>query len=280
MVRFNMKREGLFRVTSDSDKVIAGVPIPPGGAVLQVQGHVDVMTDVCVAIDAEVRYALNAYVIPMTDFDSSVDVNTLWDNIVPKDDAATGDIEANESSADGDPEYEPGSPDLETIVGIHGTPLVPVFRRERAMTYASHPMFAHLDTTNFFWPAERIPVSISKKVRVDQPSMLLWGFSSPLLDITTTSSLVTPTLQEWGRMQFMKDALTDMMKNALQLVEAGSETPYEEAQAHIVKLLEKVVIEEAGVAAHLTAVAFNVYSSMNFKVDMPEQGVNLELTGG
>jgi len=280
-MRLNMNRKGLFLVGGGTDRVVAAVPVPAGGSLLQVGGSVSIMPVAAIPIDAMTAYSLNMYVIPVPDFDTPVTLDVLWDNIVPKDDDATDTLDLDEAgSGDTNPEFEVGSPDLETILGIHGTNITRVFGRKRFLSYGSHPMFSHINSTPFFWPAEDVPVRINRKVRVQSPSMVVLGMSAPALDITVTTLQSTPTLAEWGRMSFLKDTLTDMVKNSLGLVEAGAETPYEEAQALIVKLLETNVIEEAGVAAHLLSTAYNVYSKLNFKIDMPEVSVGGELTAG
>lgn len=262
------------------DQVVAGVPVPEGGSVLQVQGFVDVMTNARMKVDEMCGYSLNMYMIPLQDFDTTVTYDILWDKLVPKDDTDTDLLVLDEAAVDIAPEEEPGDPDLETILGIHGTPLQVMFRRNQMFTFPSNPRHVHLDTSHYYWPSERVPINITRRVYASGPSMCLFGFSSPTMDITTTGLRSTPVLKDWGRMQFIQDTLKDMLKNALGLVEAGAETPYVDAQAFLVDLLESNVIEEALAADHLLSMAYNVFTRLNFKVDMPENNGKAELTSG
>jgi len=271
---------GLWVVTGGEDQVIAGVPVPDGGSVLQVQGFVDIMVNARMKLDEMCGYSLNMYMIPLSDFDSVQTYDVLWDTMVPKDDTDDDLLDLDEGAPDTAPEEEPGDPDLETILGIHGTPLTRMFHRNTLFTYANNPRHAHLDTNHYYWPSERVPINIKRRVFANGPSMCLFGFSSPTMDITTTSLRSTPVLKDWGRMQFIQDTLRDMLKNALGLVEAGATTPYVDAQSFLVDLLESNVIEESLAADNLLSVAYNLFTRLNFKVDMPENNGKSELTSG
>ncbi len=278
MIRLNQRRKGLFQVTGATDRVIAGVAVVRGGSVLQISGHIDVMPVQRLAIEEVVNFSLKAYMIPVPDFDTSIGYDVLWDRFVPKDDSATDTIDIDEAAADTDPEDEPGSVDLERILGLHGSRLIRVFDRKTEFSVAGFPRHIHLDTTHFYWPSIRIPVRINRKISASEPSVVVFGMSSPNMGEHTTTLHVTPTIQEWAKMLFLPDTLTDMLKQAIGAVETGAETPYVEAQALIVKLMAPKMIEEATRATDYLATSLEVGVDLNFKVGYPDNEIRGELS--
>lgn len=274
----NMHRTGLFRVVKNTDQVIASAPIPPGGRLISAQGQFHILTDSILALNNVVSYGIGGYVVPVLDPDTPVTVDTLWDTLIEKDDTAAADLDLDTADADTDPEYEVGSPNIQRILQINATETAQVFKRRRWLTLASHPQNVHFDNTLKFIPGEVVPVSVNKQVAVNAPSMLLFGFSSPNLDVTTTGLESTPTEQQWGFMSYMKSTVMDMVKDALVAFEAGAETPYAEAAALISKLLEDTAIEETVMAAQMVAVDFQVLVDMTIQVLMPEQSDLTQLT--
>ncbi len=278
MLRLNQRRKGLYEVTGQSDEVVAGVAITRGGSLLQVQGHIDVMPIQRLAIEEVVNFSLSAYVIPVPDFDTSITYDVVWDRFVPKDDEATDPIDIDEAAADANPEDEPGDIDLEAVLGLHGTRLTRIFSRKTEFSVAGFPRHIHLDTTHFYWPSIRIPIRINKRVNCSEPCVVLFGLTSPLMDSHATTKHSTPTLQEWAKMLFMPDTITDMLKQAIGAVETGAETPYVEAQALIVKLMAPLMIEEAARGSDYLATSLDVGVDLNFKVGYPDSEMRKELT--
>lgn len=283
MVILNQKRHGLFQVATATDRVVAGVAVPRGAKVTQVQGHIDVMPTARVAIDAAINYSLRGFMVPVHDFDTQITYDQIWDNLVPKDDPATGTISADEDAGDSQAIDEIGFADLETIMGIHGTKLISTYKREMEMSYASHPMFSHNDqitpfTDSFYWPAERHNIKLNRGYFAVEPSLFLLAVSNPGTGGTATATHSSPTITEWSRMSVLEYTLQQMMINFIGAVESGAETPFEEAQALIVKLMEPTAIEEAARGGGFFAPTLNVNAKLNFKVMYPEKRLGGELT--
>lgn len=278
MVILNQKRKGLYSVAATVDRVVAGVAVPRGARVTQVSGHIDVMTTTRMIIDEVLDYSLRAFMIPVHDFDTQITYDQIWDNLVPKDDAATDTIDADEAAGDVVAIDTPGLPDLETIMGIHGTKLISVYKRQGQFSYPSHPMHAHLDTNAKYWPGERHNIKINRPIFAPEPSLLLFAVSNPASLATRTTLDSSPTITEWARMSVLEYTLQQMMINFIGAVETGAETPWEEAQALIVKLMEPAQIEESAVTGHFLSLALQANVKMNFKVDYPEKRLGGELT--
>ncbi len=278
MVILNQVRKGLYRIATNVDTVVAGVAVPRGASVNQVSGHIDIMTSARIAINDRVNYGLRAFLIPVPDFDTSVTYDVLWDRLVPKDDAATATVDADEAAADTASMDILGEPDLETIMGLHGAKLSKIYKRLVEWSYASKPMHAHLDTTHFYLPGERHKININRKIVAREPSILMFGITNGITTNTAVTLPSTPTITEWARMMTLDHTLQEMMLNFIGAVESGAETPYEEAQALVVKLMEPTTIEQASVAGFYLATTLEANVSLNFKVQYPMKRLNRELT--
>jgi len=283
LVILNQKRKGLYQVAAAADRVVAGVAVPRGAKVTQVQGHIDIMSSARLAIDSVVNYALRGFMVPVHDFDTQITYDQIWDNLVPKDDSATDTIDADEDAGDTTAIDTPGLPDLETIMGIHGTKLMSTYKKQVEMSYASNPQFTHLDvitpfTDTFFWPSNRHSIKLNRGYVAQEPSLFLLAVSNPASTATTTALHSSPTITEWSRMSVLEYTLQQMMINFIGATEAGATTPYVEAQALIVKLMEPSSIEEASVAGHFVDPVLQASVSLNFKVDYPEKRLGGELS--
>ena len=70
---------------SDRDEVISHVPLPPGGAynAIHMQNHILGAEDA----DASdiLAYGISGFVVPVIDVDAALNLDTMWDNLIPKD---------------------------------------------------------------------------------------------------------------------------------------------------------------------------------------------------
>ncbi len=283
MVILNQKRQNGTQVPAGADLVIAGVAVPRNGAVVQVSGHLDVMPTARLPIDSLTNFSVRMYLIPMPDFDTQDSYDDIWDRFVPKDDAATDTIDVDESAADSDEVDTLGIPDLESIMGIRGTKLTSVYKRGVEWSYASKPMYPTHDqitpfTDEFFWPAERFPININRKVGTPEPALLLLAVSNPVTTNTTSTGHSSPTIQEWGRMTMMDETLKQMKMAYLGETEAGATVIWTEAQALAVKLMEPPVVESGAVAGHYLESTLQASCKLNFKVQYPEMSIRREIS--
>lgn len=281
MVVINAHRFGLYAIDSNSDQVFLGVPIPPGGRVLQVQGKCAVMPSARLKIEEVVAYGVKAFVMPVFDPDTQQTYDLLWDALVEKDQVGSSLLDLDTSATDTTPEEELGEWDLQDVLGINATRMVEVYERERLISYPTHPMNAHLDTSvHYFWPAEAFNIRVMKPVFVEQPAMLLFGFSSPAMDRTTTGLRSTPLEREWAQMTYMDDTISDMVKNAAGLTASGTQEAGVEAQAMLAELVEDSVIEETARANALLAVTWLLNIDATIQIEMNQPSPNRQIHGG
>lgn len=274
-----MKQAGLLVVAAGADRVLAAWPMPPKSRLVNVQGKITYGPTAVLALDAVVAAAVSGFVLPVPDPDAAVGVNALWDRLVPKDTAQADDaIDLDTLTADTSPEWEPGIPDLITILGLDQNP--EWFRRRTWMDINSHPTFIHLDTTVKFLPGEVVSVKAQPRIGTDVFAMAMIGFSSPLTTITIAGEETSPTKPQWGMLMFLETTIVDMMKLLFSLPETGAESPYEDASIYLADLTERGVGEESGRGDDFTAVSYNVNFHLTAQIWMKEHGEISNLASG
>lgn len=274
-----MKQAGVQRVNSGADTVLCSFPMPPQSRLVNVQGTVTFGPMAVIALDQVCASALSGFVLPVKDPDGNVAADTIWDEEVPKDAAQADDaIDLDAETADASPEWEPGLPDLITILGLEQHP--EWFRRRTWMDINSHPNFIHLDTTVKYLPGEVVRIKAQPRIGTDIFALAMLGFSSILSTITTTTTLKAPTKQQWGMLMFLETTIVDMMKLLFSLPEAGAESPYEDASIFLADLTEPAVMEVAARAADFIPVNYNVNYRVTAQIFMKEHGEINNLASG
>ncbi len=156
-------------------------------------------------------------------------------------------------SANANVVHEPGEASMDQIMGMQPVELELVYAREKMISFANSGRGWINATPDTYIPTDFFNINIKKKYFVSTPSVLLMGASAPNMDDIITSTPSTPTaVGHWYQMQFIKDTLDDMFKFLVGLVEAGAETPYEEAAQRIADWLYEDVLEHdaASFATH------------------------------
>lgn len=246
--RMIARRTTQTTIASDSDEVIFGLSLPRGTVLNGINGIVHAMAIENLAQNQAVYYGIEGWVIPITDPDASTTFENLWDIHVPKDTDVQS-MDLDDGSADVQTFFEPGETDWGAIFDIGIRPRR-IFQRLRMVTVASMGVWKYLDTETPFakeWrPQLTIPIKVKKKVRVKQPSVVLFGFSSPAMTDTTPTKESQLLEAEWGQVQYIDHMLERAQMDLLGLTETGAETPWEEATDLLQKHLDPDLIEENG----------------------------------
>ena len=101
------------------------------------------------------------------------------------------------------------------------------------------------DTSVLEWAtSEVINIRVRKNYAIRQPSALVFAFASPAMDDLTSTPENVAAENEWPRLQYMETVLEQALIKFMGLVEAGAETPWEEAAALLRKHLEPDVYED------------------------------------
>ena len=110
-------------VPAGTDKVAAWAEIPGGGKLVSVAGELHVVGSEGQPIDKFNAFGFSGELVPLMDPDTSVSLDSLWDQMVTKPVEPT--ISANTSAVDWDfdtadtaPDVEPGEVDMNDLTGL------------------------------------------------------------------------------------------------------------------------------------------------------------------
>lgn len=258
-------------VAVGSDRVVCSYPIPAGGRLNSTHLEMHMIGDEGQVLDKAVMYGMTGFVVPVIDPETAINVDTLWDNVVPKDVAeGAGVFDLDTDATDTTPEFEPGEPDWSGVFKLNALDVQEIFRRRRLITLASQNGAGHeivAAGADLWTPLEFFKTMVKKKVSVQSPSMVLYGVSSPSMDVTTTAVNTAPTETQWVLLQYLELTLEQAFMNLIGLVETGAETPFEDSSVFIARLIEGAIREED--AAAFTTTVWRCFCRATFDITVP-----------
>lgn len=264
MIRMFAKRMTKRSVAPGTDSVIVGMSLPSGSKINNINIDFHVWELTLRAVAEVFHYAVEGWILPVHDPDGSAGFDTLWDTLVPKDtDVETMDLDTG--AADVTNFYEPGEPDFSDMLEVGLRP-ERIYHRNRVLTMANGSISTTQDAESPFaprWvPGDNFQIRIKRNFMITQPSVLVFGLASPVMDDTTTAIESALAESNWGQVKYIQHVLQRALLHVLGVVEAGAETPWEEATALLKRHLEPDVIET--VAGEMAAATWHVYASAMF----------------
>lgn len=257
-------------IPTNTDEVVAGYPIPSGGKLNAVHLECHFVGPEGERFDSCSLYGMSGFVIPVLDPDSGATFDAIWDAQIPKDVAMTaGGFDIDTAAADAQPEFEIGLPDVSQVMDLVSGNPIQIFQRRKMLTIANENntrdvVDAGADlkmVTDFF------TTTVRRKVRVQTPSVVLFGVSSPDTTTTTTTARSIPSESEWSLLQYLEVALENAFMSLVGLTEVGAESPYEESLAFIAELIEDTVVEQTALA--FTPTTWQVFTDATFDISVP-----------
>jgi len=254
-------------IGANTDDVIAACPIPAGGVLNSVFLETHVVAGAAISQLRMALYGVSGFVIPVPDQDAALAYETAWDQLVPKDEAHLAELDSDTATADTTPEFEPGEIDLNNLFDMVGLTPRQIFRRRKYLSTANSLLPVGGTLVDTFRPVDLFTTKVKKPVRCSMASYALFALSSPEMDKTTTSVWQVPTEDQWAILQYMDIFIEQMFMASLGLIEAGAESPYEEAEAFISEMLEDLVLEET--ANSFEAVTWTTFCRATFDITVP-----------
>lgn len=250
---------------TDVDEIIGALALPGDSRLNGLSGRCQVIAETRTSVLTIASYGLHAYVVPMLDPDGTHTPQSIWDAQVPKDkNISSGVLDLDTENADTTSAFEMGQVDAEKVIGLSTAP-IQVFDRTRLLSFASPGAKAFDTADETYIATDQFRLGLKHPVEVDLPSILLFGFSSPDTLQSTTTFFIPQSDQEWAQLTYLQDTLRDAFKELVGLVEAGAETPYEDAASIIASLLERLVEESAGAFLPVT---WRVFSEFSFDLTL------------
>lgn len=257
--RMFARRMSQIAVPASSDQVFAGISLPSGSTINNVNIDVSVLqTTTGLEMIRAVGYAVEGWILPVLDPDLADTYDDIFDALVPKD-TDTQVLDLDTVALDTAPFYEPGEANWAELFDVGLQPEL-VYRRKRVLTAANGSLMNFPDSqspfTGLWVPGDHFKVKLRKRYAVRQPSVLVFGFASPAFDDTVSTVQTALAEAEWAQVKYIRHVLERAVLHVLGVVEAGAETPWEEATALLQKHLDPDVFEET--AATFASVEWTV----------------------
>lgn len=256
-------------VDPNTDSVVFGIQIPSDSEFQGLWGKLHGITEGDIDVHNAVWCGMSMYMAAHADPDDLTSFETLWDEIVPKDNLEVpGSFNLDQATADTSPDFNLGEPDIQMLFDM-GQPPIKLWERQELISFASSPtghtvVSADMDD---YWPTfvwDRIRVR--RQVKTTVPTLMMAGFSSPDTPAQTTT-LPVVTENAYQIIKYMKSMLEYAWVEWMGLTEAGAESPFENIAGIIVGYLEPAAFIE--VAARMPAIGWQVWGQFRAQIKVP-----------
>jgi len=269
------------QIASGEDTVIAGVWMPSGSILTAVRGEVALTGPSELLLGQVVAYGLEGWILPVEDPDSVVTMNALWDSHVPKD-TGSNILDLDADAADSTVFYEPGMIAWEFLYDVGLQPKRILHRKKICSAANSLLGFRQDEETPFiehWFPGSVERIDFRRGIRVQAPSLAVFAVGSPLTTSTSATSPVAALPEdEWGRIKYIDHVMEMAFMDLLGLVEAGAETPWEDAASLLRAYLDPLALE--GNAGTFQPKSWLAAGELVFDVVVPGRMPMGVLTGG
>lgn len=215
-------------------------------------------------------YGIAAYFLPVEDPDTRVSYDTLWDRFVPKyTDVDIIDLDTTTGAAT--PFWEPGEASFEDVYDMGNQPLK-TFGRKKLLNFGDvgSAGFRFQPSETPFEPqwfgADVVHIRMNRSMKTKGPMVWAVAFAAPAFDDTVTAFAQLGENQ-WGQIQYAEATLERSLIDQLVLVEAGAETPFEEASDTMRQYLAPNVFELT--AGSFVTESCILFGTTSWELDVP-----------
>lgn len=280
MLRLIARRLVSQSVVPGADAVVLGMTLPSDTVVTRIKMDCHLLSSVYKNTADVVMYAMEGWVLPIQDVDLADTYDDIWDALVPKDtDVEVMDLDTQ--ALDTTPFYEPGEVDWTALFDV-GLKPKRIYQRIRILSAARGSLTTAQDVETPFsaqWvPGEHFTVNINRPIRVKQPSVLVFAVASPAQDDNNATVMAALGENQIPRVKYMGHVLEQALLHTLGIIEAGAETPWEEATALLKAHLDPDPFDSAGTSLATQTYRMVAQSMIHHKVK-GELGKTVVTTG-
>jgi len=238
-------------ISAASDKIIGAFFVPPGctwnGFWMEHSMHVNTPQDKSYAF----LYGVDAYLIPINDPDTDINLDTLWDESVPKDTAVGSSVlDMDTASADPTPRFELGELNPSDLIGLSTVPEQLMSPRRQLITFAKMPLAFHMDpitpfTAQFYIPSDYYKTRSKTRRHTEVPAVVLIAASSPDYNATDSFWSNLQSTSEWLQLKYLGETQRDAWTYISGLVSAGTQESASEAATLLEGFMEKFYEQNA-----------------------------------
>ena len=210
----------------------------------------------------------SGWVVPVTDPDTATDLNTLWDQLVPKDaDVSSGGFDLDTATAVTSSFADGGEVNLDRLMDMSNLDDDKHYYRSRKMvSFANSPWGYQAGTPDQYYPAQVMPIRSKKNVSADMMSQSLVAFTTLHLTDIDASRSTYSSEKYWMQNKYVDVVLEQAWQYLVGLVEAGAETPWEDAATTIQAIVEP---EPVDTGTRLVSWATNITAWATFDITVP-----------
>lgn len=264
------------------DQVLADAPIPQDSSQNNVWGELHVVGAEAdpVATSKALIYGAEGWLIPITN-ENPVDIDVIWDSFVPKDtDVASAVFDFDTAAANASNFLDIGEINLERLIGMSAMPRdAQWYSRMKMLSFANSPRGFAPGTPDTYVPADTLKIRSSTRKNAEMPSMSLMGVAvAQLTDVDTTRA--SPAGEdEWMYLQYAEMALEQAFVFLVGTIEAGAESPWEDAATRIQDFVEPEYLEH-GAVAEIEHHDMHAFCQMTFDITVPGMKQFNTVSGG
>ncbi len=267
----------------NTDRVIAHAPIPSESSQNNVWGKVQLANNDGFFIDGAIVYGADGFVVPLPDPDTADSVDDLWDRLIEKEaNPSEGGFDLDTGAVAAGPHFEAGETNLGLIMDMHTyDDDNHWFKKRKVLSFANTPTGFHWVTSGIstFSPRDEFPVRSRKKIDCELFCETLFGMTMPSLTGTASTVSSSPASEAvWMQQKYLEVVLEQAWMFLVGLVEAGAESPWEDAANFVDDLLEPQPFEDT--AASWFTDTFKVWSEWTFDITVPGRREFNVLSGG
>lgn len=260
-------------LVTGSDRVMALMPIPPGGIFHALRGEVHLIaSDVNKA--SAMMFPARVYAAQMTEIDDLIDGwDDLWDRYIPKDDdvsevAATIGIDVGRDTEDTAPFEEPGEASPNELFGVR-EPTQVLWRRDRLISLANSGQGYEGASADTFSATEVYGVNVRRRIGFPTGGFVAFGLANPTWDdVATGVPNAIANISDLLTYGNLPDFLHVARLALIGATETGAETPFVDVLSLIEELTEPTVFEQS--AGLFVAPTPNVFGRFIFDVEVRE----------
>lgn len=268
---FHKRVMGQRDVPVGYDAAIAAIAMPPRSTLNSV--NLDVSGTLNGSLDKTraAGYSIGGAIIPVTDPDTYVHPDTLWDRFVTKDvvaDAGGPELDTDTGSVTAGPTFELGEYNLGSLIDVGQEPQM-IFNRDELTTHWKNGQLLS-DNTSVHGAVIKSKVTKSYRVSVPSVCVFAWGVpdfpNMPDPDTQDNNSFWVPGSElEWTLLTYIDYTVERAFLYLAGMSEEGSTTLFDDASGILVHMLEDAYEDDAG---WFENVEWIVISDFNFSLSI------------
>lgn len=272
-------------VVAESDVVIMDCPVPAECQQHNVWAEMHAWGIEADALDWDqaTMYGLEAWVIPVPDPDTALDLNTLWDRFVPKDtEVASGAFDLDPATAVTGSFFDLGEVNLDAVMDMSNLRSEHQwYSRRKMLSWANSRVNLTPGTPDLYSAQDVHKIRARKTIAAEYMSWSVMAFGAPSLTDLDSSRSTYASEALWMQTKYIDVVLEQAWVELVGLTEAGAETPWTDAALAVQDLVEPEPVGGTGTdTANFANMDYHVFANATFEIEVPGRREVSVISGG